>query len=433
MSLSQEHKARQSNGGVSIFKQGVESVRLCAKSAVNVFRLMPAFDPANPDPASSYLPAVLPDGEPSDWGKYIVSCNFIGYGQNKRNLVSPRTVSDEAPCPLFDLWDAIKSDKTIWGYMIDENTGRENVFKKPGASMVVNCVNLQKVNLGVVIGILNKSAADSLYGLVTAKNTNPMMKELIAKNYLAGYANGDVSDPGQGVHLACQVDPNKKKGASYSEYAVSVLNTRNPATGEESFSSFPVNGPWLQRRYRLMDPNSYLTIKSYEELVTDLVGMFNRRSPEGYHEWDLLRAAFPNYAGMIPQAPAAPAAMRSVAPGWDNQGGGVGNVAGQPLPLPLPLPLPAPSYNTVPPQGVVLPVPQQQVLPLPVPQQQATSPEQAHLQRQASTLPPAGAVAPLTIPGDAIPLPPGGAPVSAGGVNFLSKLRSGTAAPGVTQ
>jgi hypothetical protein len=314
MSLSSEYKQRQSNGQISIFKQGVRDARLCNKNAVSVFRLMPAFNPADPNPETSWVPSITPEGEASDWGKFITVCTYIGYGQNKRSIVSPKTLSMDAPCPLHELWDYIRQDKANWGYMIEGGDGMDNVFKKPGSQMVINAVDINKTNLGVCLGVLNKSAGDSLYKLVTARNINPLMLKMVEQNYLAGFANGDLSDPQQGMQLACQVDSSKKK--SYAEYAVTVLTRTDPRTKQATFSYFPVDGRWLAHRYNLYDPMSYLNIKSYEEIVLDLIGLFNRRSPTGHHEYDLLREAFQECKELVPAAPSAPAAHSTVAPGW---------------------------------------------------------------------------------------------------------------------
>jgi len=394
MSLSSEYKQRQSNGQISIFKQGVHDVRLCNKSAVSIFRLMPAFNPADANPETSWLPAVGPDGEPSDWGKFIVTCTYIGYGQNKRSIVSPKTLDQEAPCPLHELWDYIRQDKATWGYMITEGQNMENVFKKPGSQMVINAVDINKTNLGVCLGILNKSASDSIYKLVTARNTNPRMLAMAEQDYLAGFANGDLSDPKEGMQLACQVDSSKKKGATYSEYAVTVLTSSDPRTKQETCSYFPVDGRWLKLRYDLNDPESYLNIKSYEEIVGDLVGLFNRRSPEGHHEYDLLREAFQDCKDLVPAAPSAPGARPTVAGGWS---------------APT-VPAPTTQRFTAP----TVPAPTEVVAPPP-------SPELAHLQKAAAEIPaPPTPAQEVFVPGDVVPPPPAG---DAPNTQFLQKLR----------
>ena len=317
MSLSSEHKQRQSNEQTSIFKQGVHDVRLCNKNAVSIFRLMPAFNPDDPNPETSWLPAVGPDGEPSDWGKYIIICTYIGYGQNKRSIVSPKTIDHNAPCPLHDLWDCICQDKATWGHMLNETKGMETVFKKPGSQMVINAIDINKINLGVCLGILNKSAADSLYELVTARIINPMTLKMVGQNYLLGLINGDLSDPTQGMQLACQAYESKKKNAPYSEYSVTVLTSTNPRTRQKTCSFFPVNGHQLNLRYDLNSPETYLHIRSYEEIVKDLVGLFNRRSPDGrHHDYDLLREAFQDCKDLVPPSPSAPGASCTVALGW---------------------------------------------------------------------------------------------------------------------
>jgi hypothetical protein len=392
MSLSSEYKQRQSNGQVSIFKQGVRDARLCNKNAVSVFRLMPAFNPEDPNPETSWMPAITPDGEATDWGKLITTCTFIGYGQNKRSLVSPKTLDRDAPCPLHELWNYIRQDKATWGYMIEGSDNMDNVFKKPGDQMVINAVDVNKTNLGVVLGILNKSASESLYKLVTARNTNQMLLSMVEQNYLAGFANGDLSDPQQGMQLACQVDASKKK--TYAEYAVSVLTSTDPRTKQETVSYFPVNGPWLSLRYNLYDPMSYLNIKSYEDIVLELIGLFNRRSPAGHHEFDLLREAFDECKELVPAAPSAPAAHGTVAPGWQ-----------------------APGRASAPTQFVAPPV---MAAPMAAPVMAPPSPELAHLQKAATNIPPPPAMATsVHVPGDPIPAPA----VEAGGNAFVNKLR----------
>ena len=306
----------------SIFMPGITTRRLCKKDSTTTIRILPAFDPENPDPSTSWIPSLNPDGEPQDFAWMIYTAEFLGYGPNSNRIsvVSPRTFNEDDADPLEDLYSKICADKDVWGYMLGTKDSIDKPFSRAGMKVVLNVIDVANVTQdnGPILGILSNSAAQSLMKLITTRNTS-MPEHLVAENYLLGFAHGDVTDPNEGRVLTVSPDASKKRG-TFAEYAVSPLITRDPRTRKESARSYPLTTDLLAQRLVLTQPETYIQKSSYEEIVRKLVGIYNRRSPEGHHEYDLLREAFPEYS--IPPAPSAPGGLSSVQAGWSSADAG---------------------------------------------------------------------------------------------------------------
>lgn len=305
----------------SVYKQGVADKSLCRAGHIIKFKILPAFNPEDPNPETSFLPSIMPNGEVSDIGAFVLMSQFLGHGKSKSSIVSPKTLHPDAPCPLTDLGKAINSDEAAWGYLIngDEEAKRQRVFSFPTRRLMLNIISMDDPTLGVMVGSLNKSAFTSLMHLMLARNNNPQALEMAktSGDYLIGYANGDITHPTAGLVLACQ-QADKEKG-SFSSYTVTVYYERDMQTKREAPKTFPIGGDWLSLRHDIANPESYLNIDSYEGIVGQLKELYNMRSPDGYHEWELLNMAFPEY-GIVPPAriqrsvAQAPAAQPVVAP-----------------------------------------------------------------------------------------------------------------------
>ena len=313
MSFDSQHRKIRSRAFQTIYNQGVTEMRINRANENTEFRILPAFDPDNDDPRTSWLPSILPDDTLSDWGRYIYMSSFLGYGTNKSTILSPKTFSEDAPCPLTDLGDAISSDKSTWGYLMERSENNiGELFSYPSPRMVVNIVDYNRPSLGVLLGIMTTGPATSLVNFVKAKNHNPNIRELAKQNYLAGYANGDITDPASGMVLVCKKDEDRSKQGKMAPYIITARINPDPTTGAPSPTYHSVDKAWLSKRHKLTEPETYLKVKTYEAIVAELVGIYNRRSPDGFHEYDLLRVAFPAYASIIPKTPSAPSHPRSL-------------------------------------------------------------------------------------------------------------------------
>jgi len=279
------------------------------------FKLLPAFDPANPDTRTSYTPSITPDGHIAQFAAIMFSVKFAGRGDYKqrRELVSRKTEGPNATCPLSILMNFIDQNKDDWGYL----TMDQGKYGTPGfvraalppiaPAMLANVLDMYDLGSGVRVGEFSKSAFMSLMnrknGLMFQRNDS-VPQELLAQNYMYQYSKGDLTDPNNGLVLVCERGTDKK---GFSGYELSV------ATG-------PDGNPWraqltqdqMAQRYNMADVGSIVNIPTEQELVDELVDMLRQRSPKGYHEYALLKMAFNDYGWVVPDPPAAPAATSNI-------------------------------------------------------------------------------------------------------------------------
>lgn len=444
MSLAAQRKQQQRNGNRTFFKDGIRNTKLSQQKTTSVFRVMPSFDPANPDPSTSYLPSVNIDGEVTDFARFVYVSVFMGHGMQKKDIVSPKTFDPEAPCPLEDMWTAIYNDKTTWQYLVkdDDARGTKKCFTRPNPQLIINAIDRAQIQLGVVLGLLSNSAGNALLDLACARTTNAQVQAMIAANpeqYLLGFANGDITDPNGGTMLTCGIPAGAKNG-DFSGYVVAPLTVTNPMTKQQETQSMPLSYELMASRYDLSKIEELIESRSYEDIVTDLVGLYNKRSPiNGYHEYYLLRTAFPDYTELIPEPPPAPASSNTVNIGWEAetpsftppQGGfGPGQAAPNPdfqRPSFQTKPggfTPPPTFQPKPPQGGFGPQPRFSKTEETTPTAESAKPakkssEKRKLAEIAASQPIADAAgqasAPLA-PGDAVP------PYTAGKGSDLSKM-----------
>lgn len=453
MSFNRQATAMSERGSrYSVFKDNIKYQYLTGKQPFNI-RILPALDPNNPDTGTSYLPCIDPEGKLTDWGTYIMVARFMGHeGAQRKDILSLRTFDDNAACPLYRIHDAVKSDIATWGYLIGEGVqpvpGGKFIprpLARVSPMLLVNIFDINKPQDGVHLGVMPNSVASRLVhssnGLVFARNTAAGIEDMLAKHYLYAYANGDITCPNGGpVFTICK--GNDKGDFSAYTIQVAIDSTRN-------VMRHPMTTLHLAQRINLTDRESFLDRPEPEDIVNDLVRLFNRRSPRGYHEYALLRAAFPEFN--IPEPPAAPAAISTVqGASFSPPGGGGGFAAspastfggGSPVPhtppaagAPIPGAVPPGGYPTqpqafsgapvaqpaaTPPPVVVPPGVQPGTSPIQPPTQAQPTPQQPVQQPEAApepTQPPAQqgydpvAAAPVggvVLPGDPIKPPAGG-------------------------
>ena len=311
-----------------IFKEGVHYVHMTGKDA-KLFRILPAFHPEAPTEPRSWVPCIDPHGNLSEFGQLLSVMRFVGHGTgggSRQDLLSLKTFGRETFCPLAHLVDVISQDPATWGYLMkdsgprgDKNTVRAAV-SKIAPQFVCNVLDINQTIQGVQLGVFSQSASYSLIdaheGLVFKRNALAGMEEMIQKNYLYRYANGDITDPTTGPVLKCEKQTNK---GDMSSYTISVALGRDNNVLKLGLDMAHMAGRINTTRF-----TDYINIPTPEDLVNSLVQLLNGRSPAGYHEHALLRLAFPQFR--IPEPPAAPSAGNMV--------GGMGYAPQAPAPAP---------------------------------------------------------------------------------------------------
>jgi len=383
-----------------IFKDGVPFKHMTGQAPI-VFRLQPAFNPADPNPETSWLPCLDPNGNLNEWGTVIKLVRFVGHGTGgamRQDMLSLKTFESDGRgvwCPLDALWQAINADAQTWGYLTedkgdfkDKNRQRA-AFGRVTANLICNILDVNQVTVGNQLGVFTAGASGKLIdrrdGLVFQPNGMPGIDEAVRQNYMMAYANGDITSPHDAPVLV--VEKGNDKG-DYSSYKVSIATDNSRRVVRR-----PIDRAIMAQRFNLTNLETFINIPTEEDLVTSLVQLLNGRSPQGYHEHALLKLTFPQFK--IPDPPMAPAASSTVAVGVSfpqspAAQGGFGPAPAQSIPGAVPqggyaqAPAePIPAYR--PPQGGGFGTPRQ-------PAEQAA--EQPAQQPTQQPVPPAGPVAP---------------------------------------
>lgn len=353
-----------------IFKDGVPFKHMTGQQPI-MFRLQPAFNPADPNPATSWLPCLDPAGNLNEWGTVIKIVRFVGHGTGgatRQDLLSLSTFDSDGRgvwCPLQALWQAINSDPQTWGYLIedkgdfkDKNRQRA-AFSKVSSHLIANILDVNQITIGNQLGVFTAGASGKLIdrrdGLVFQPNGMPGIDEAVRQNYMMAYANGDITSPHDAPVLV--VEKGNEKG-DFSAYKISIATD----SGRRVIRR-PIDCALMAQRFNLTQLDSFINVPTEEDLVQALVQLLNGRSPQGYHEHALLRLTFPNF--QIPEPPMAPAATASVAMGgYQMPQGTVPGAAPQGFPGQIPGQIPAGGYQSP------SPAPSQpQYVPQQVPQQ----------------------------------------------------------------
>ena len=400
MSLNDEIQGLGHQERRFIFKEGVQYKHMTGKEPI-YFRIAPAFNPQDPNPQTSWQPFVTADGKATDWGKILRISRFIGHGAGgfgtRQDLLSLRSFAVEGQdvyCPLEQLLKCIKQMSSDWGYLIEDRqlggTKDRAAFSRPTAHFVVNLVDLNQQTLGMQLGVFTTSATSALIHAKHGLAFQPDAKatpELVTANPMAMYANGDITHPETGPGLILQKGETQ---GEYSRYGVGLaVNQQTRTIYHRAFTAQE-----MAERRNMADLASFINIPEETELIEKLIQLLNMRSPAGYHEWALLKMAFPE--AQIPEPPAAPAAAAA--------GSGFGPSAGAAVTTPPP--------TAASPGGPVVGAPAAVAPPFPV------TPAPAASAPVATAVPPATAPAvapgtpPAVAPAPAGVVPPGTAPVA---------------------
>ena len=380
-------------------KNGAKVKFMQDKSKAIVFSILPAMDPNNANKAVSYLPSILPDGNLSDWGAGADVYRGIGHSKDWKercSVVSLSSVGEE--CPLDLVYNMAKNDPA-WSYIVDDGKfGDPNrqraVIPAKRRMMFCNIFLPNETERVAHVGIFSAGIAKKLVGdsgLVW--QPNPTADDAaIQANYLAAYANGDITSP-QGAP-AFVIEKGHDKG-EMSAYEIKYALDSN-----RRVLRYPATQDIMATRYDLKDLRSYLNILTADQIVQMLIREMTGRSPAGYHEYALLKLAL-GQRWQIPEPPSAPGAMATVPSGFQAQ---------QAAAVTSAQPVPAAQL-----------VPQAQPVPIQVTNVPVAKPEPIPLNTQP---------APAPVPVASAPVPPPAAPEADAALK--AAVQAGAAVPPVT-
>jgi len=331
------------NSDKIFYLNGVKTKFMSGKQPIT-FTILPALDPGNPDKRVSYLPSILPSEPPSlsNWGNGAIIYRRLGRGDWKEryDIVSLQSVGEE--CPIAVLRKVAKSDPT-WAYLLDDGKfGDPNrvpaVLPPPRQFLFCNVFLPNEPDRVAHIGIFSSAVAKKLVGEngLVFQPSPSATAEQIAANYLAAYANGDITAPQGAPALVVEKEHDKGEMSGYSVKFALDANRR--------VMRIPATQDIMATRYDLADLRSYLNILSAEQIVQILIRELTGRSPAGYHEYALLKLAFGS-TYQIPEPPSAPGAVSTVQAGFaSGQSAAVPDAAPAAAPVPAaPVPVAAPA------------------------------------------------------------------------------------------
>ena len=314
------------NNEFSVFKDGVKSKWLTGDNAI-LFRILPAYNYNDKDAAGNinpvgWLPFRTPDDALTAWGGIIKISRRIGHGRGKasmrKDFLSPRTfnASEDTFCPVTTLYNTAAMTPE-WTYLTDDvrDANKKQIeqaaLNRPQDYLAINIIELSAALPDVIMGLLTKSSLDGLLNAnkngIACQRANNVTDEMIRMNYLVKWSCGDMTDPNQGPVMF--ISKEKDKG-DFSSYRIGIATDNH-----NNIRRFPIAPDLLMRRYDLTDLRYTLHMPPDEETVASLVRIFCMRSPNGHHEWELLKLAFGQFF-KIPDAPSAPAASPTIQSGF---------------------------------------------------------------------------------------------------------------------
>ena len=324
---------KASGSSYSVFVEGIKPKYLSGDAPI-LFRLLPAYNYDDKDAVgdvnpAGYLPCRLPNGDLTPWGAILWLNRGVGHGSGKgntrRDYVSPATFGSNAFDPIAHLFATASADAE-WNYLVkDQNDAGGKLVERacigrPGEHLIANIVELSAGGLPEAsLGVMSKSACDALVsphknGLLFQRANN-VTEDMIRQNYLVQWSCGDVTDPREGPVL--RLEKGKENG-KMSKYQVKLAEDNRGFVRR-----LPLGPEILECRYDLTDISRLLVKRTDEETIQLLIETFTGRSPRGYHEYSLLKAAFGHMA-KIPEPPQAPGASPTIQSGLAPASGGFG-------------------------------------------------------------------------------------------------------------
>ena len=322
-----------------MFKNGVKYAFFKADDKRPItFRLLPAFPEhdgplTDEDKAGSYVPAVtLVGGKPviADWIFALKVSRSYQKGANP--IVSRRTIIElnsdgtvvEQEDPLSQVHAYCRQYDKDWGYIV-KDVGEWGSKDRVSAKLpycrpeyVMNVLTLDDDRPGVKIGVISSGMAiaclisqrEGHEGLALRQRDEDIPQERIDANPSIVFQYGDITDPNSAPvfkYAKALAEDNSKK-----VYNISLSAILDPSTGRKRVERMGLTTDHMALRQDLAHPETYVNIPTPEEQVAQIVERCCGRSPNGIHEYVMLKAALPDYASLIPEPPMAPGAVNQV-------------------------------------------------------------------------------------------------------------------------
>lgn len=177
---------------------------------------------------------------------------------------------------------------------------------KPGPTLLVT------TSMSAILDLVRKpkDGANNSRGIAWRQAQTRPTDEQIAADPSCVFELGDITDPNSAVVFKCYKSDGTD-GAKKNAYRIQPSYVTD-AQGWNSVERMPLTTDILSARFDLGHPDTFINIPTPEEQVKQIVGMLDGRNEEGVHELDMLRAAIPDYAELIPDVPPAPGAVNQV-------------------------------------------------------------------------------------------------------------------------
>lgn len=315
-----------------LFKDGVNYSYLKADERRPLsFRILPAFEEHTElincaENAQNYVPAVsLINGTPtvSDWIFAIkVSRAFI---KGSSPIVSRKTLVEfdqdgrlvDQDDPLTKVQNYCKQYSKSWGYLIqdvgewgskDRQLARLPLIKQ---EYLMNILTLDDEKPGVKIGVIASAMAIAnlvsnragFEGIAVRQTTREISQAEFESNPACVFLYGDITDPNNAPIF--KYSKGLSEDGSKKVYKITVSTRVDTNTGRQKVERIPLTLDQMAQRVDLAHPETYINIPTCEEQVRQIVERCNQFNAEGVHEYDMLRAALPEYASLIPDTPNA--------------------------------------------------------------------------------------------------------------------------------
>ena len=291
-----------------MFKNGVKySYFKADENRPLSFRILPAFSEHEGvmENKMDYVPAVsVISGKPvvNDWIFAIFASRSFVKGAfpilSRRTLVE-RNVDGtivRQEDPLSKVIDYCLQNSSSWGYVVEDQGKWGDPNRVPARLppikplYALNVITFDDDKPGAKLALI--SSVTAVMDLCRTKQGNEgialkqapfeIPDDEIARNPSAMFQYGDITDP-NGAPVFKYAKGMSDDGAK-KVYRITVGIEVDPSTGRQRV----------------------------EEQVQQLVKALGGRNKDGYHEYDMLRVALSDYAGLIPEVPPAPGAVNAV-------------------------------------------------------------------------------------------------------------------------
>lgn len=290
---------KSGNSVKGLYKKGVGVRYMSVRDQVIRFRLLPAFNPDDPNPETSIVSWVSPEGNPSDWLTMIVAAKFLGAKQEGRewcSIVSRETIG-ESNCIYRKLWNRADKDPE-WKYLVDTGKNGAAILPMLKKLILMNIFDIDQQDRGAQVGEFTFNTAKSMFdpkeGFMWDRNPR-FDEEVNDLNYMDQYIYGDLTCPQYGLVLRCdRRDGGQMKGSFIAP------------DGDENGRPYrwPVGEDILAGRQDLTTPASFVNIPEEEDLVNTLTAVLNQTNKNGIPEVSLLREVVGDVYNIPEPAPA---------------------------------------------------------------------------------------------------------------------------------